>query len=67
MDDLLCFGFGVLKLVPHELYRLTPGELLDMAIAHLWTQRQSRPAGPMDAATRAMENAKLDQILSRRG
>lgn len=67
-DDLLCFGYGILRLPPRELYRVTPGELFDMAVAHLWVNReQSGPPGPMDSDTRAQQLAKLERLMGSRG
>lgn len=60
-------GYGILKLPPSVLYRLTPGEYADMMTARAWVNQQRQGPQPLVGAARAQELAKFDALMGARG
>ncbi len=58
-------GYGILKLLPDQLYRLTPGEYADMMSATVWVQQRQQPSSPLMGPARQAELAKFDRLRSR--
>lgn len=58
-------AYGVLKLLPREVRRLTPGELMDCIAARVWVvQERERARGDRPAMTDAERAAKVAQIAA---
>lgn len=59
-------GYGVLKLLPRDLYRLTPGEYADMMTARAWVQQQRQGHDPLVGPARDAAIADFDAAVARR-
>ena len=59
-------AYGVLKLLPWDFRRLTPGEYCDLMTARAWVQGKRNGSGPLVGPARAAENAKFDALMAER-
>ena len=59
-------AYGILKLLPRDFARMTPGEYADQMAARAWVQEQRQRAGPQSPMERQMELTKFDRLIAER-
>lgn len=59
-------GYGVLKLLPRDLYKLTLGEYADMMTARAWVQQQQNGTTPLVGPARDVAVAEFDAAVRRK-